>query len=452
MGGSGTSYGTFFVRLKHWDERKGKGHHADELLAKLNAQFQAIPEAQIFAIQPGMIPGYGMGNAIELQVQDRTGGDMASFYQKAAPFIYALNQRPEVAMSYTSYAMNFPQYKVNVDAAQCKRAGISPATVLETLGMYLGSSYASNYNKFGKTYRVMMQAAPEYRLDEQSLNNIFVRNGSEMAPISQFVTLEKTNGAVSANRFNLFSSISANVSVAEGYSTGEGMKAIKEMAKQMLPSGITYEYGGVAREEAQATSGNTTIYIYLICIILIFLILSALYESFLIPFAVILSVPFGLMGSFLFAKVGGFENNIYLQTGVIMLIGLLAKTAILITEYASERRRQGFGIVEAAYTAAQARFRPILMTVLSMIFGMLPLMFATGAGANGSRSLATGVVGGMLIGTIALLFVVPILFIFFQYLQEKFIRKPEGHELDPQIALEREHLLEEQSAFNTEKN
>ena len=452
MGGSGTSYGTFFVRLRHWDERQGKGQHADELLAKLNAQFQAIPEAQIFAIQPGMIPGYGMGNAIELQVQDRTGGDMASFYQKAAPFIYALNQRPEVAMSYTSYAMNFPQYKVNVDAAQCKRAGISPATVLETLGMYLGSSYASNYNKFGKTYRVMMQAAPEYRLDEQSLNNIFVRNGSEMAPISQFVTLEKTNGAVSANRFNLFSSISANVSVAEGYSTGEGMKAIEEMAKQMLPSGITYEYGGVAREEAQSTSGNTTIYIYLICIILIFLILSALYESFLIPFAVILSVPFGLMGSFLFAKVGGFENNIYLQTGVIMLIGLLAKTAILITEYASERRRQGFGIIEAAYTAAQARFRPILMTVLSMIFGMLPLMFATGAGANGSRSLATGVVGGMLIGTIALLFVVPILFIFFQYLQEKFIRKPEEHELDPQIALEREHLQEEQSAFNTEKN
>lgn len=448
MGGAGSSYGTFFVRLKPWGDRTASEQKSDAILGKLNAQFQGIAEAQIFAIEPGMIPGYGMGNAIDLQIQDKTGGDMATFYQKAVPFVYALNERPEIAMSFTSYAMNFPQYKVHVDAAKCKRAGISPASVLQTLGMYLGSSYASNYNKFGKTYRVMMQAAPEYRLNEESLNNIFVRNGAEMAPVSQFVTLEKTNGAVSANRFNLFSSIGANVSVAPGYSTGEAMKAIEEVAQAMLPTGISYEYGGIAREEAETTDSNSTVFIYLVCIILIYLILAAQYESFFVPFAVILSVPFGLMGSFLFAKFGGFENNIYLQTGVIMLIGLLAKTAILITEYASERRRQGMGIVESAYSAAQARLRPILMTVLAMIFGMLPLMFASGAGANGSRSLATGVVGGMLIGTIALLLAVPIFFIFFQYLQEKWVRTPEEHERDPQIAQEHERALQERSAFN----
>lgn len=423
-------------------------YSANTVMARLNAQFAQIKEAQIFVFQPPMIPGYGMGNAIELNMQDRTGGDMGTFYQSVMQFLTALNQRPEVAMAYTSYAMNYPQYRVEVDAAQCKRAGISPATVLETLGSYCGGSYISNYNQFGKVYRVMLQAAPEYRLNEQSLNNMFVRNGAEMAPISQFARLTPILGPETANRFNLFSSITVNVNTAEGFSSGEAQKAIEEVAAEMLPTGYGYEYGGMAREEANNASGSSTIFIYGVCVFLIYLILVCLYESFLLPFAVILSVPFGLMGSFLFAKVFGLENNIYLQTGVIMLIGLLAKTAILITEYAVERRRKGMGIVESAYSAAQVRLRPILMTVLTMIFGMLPLMFSTGAGANGNSSLGTGVVGGMSIGTLALLFVVPVFYIVFEYLQEK-VRKPMEVEADEQFKQEQERSLAEKNQSNS---
>lgn len=448
IAGQGTSYGTIIVRLKDWGERKGEEHSANAVIARLNAQFAQIKEAQIFVFQPAMIPGYGMGNAIELNMQDRTGGDMNIFYQSVMQFLMALNQRPEVAMAYTSYAMNFPQYRVEVDAAQCKRAGISPATVLETLGSYCGGAYISNYNQFGKVYRVMLQADPEYRLNEQSLNNMFVRNGAEMAPISQFARLTPILGPETANRFNLFSSIKVNVNTAEGFSTGEAQKAIEEVAAEMLPTGYGYEYGGMAREEANNASGSSTIFIYGVCVFLIYLILVCLYESFLLPFAVILSVPFGLMGSFLFAKVFGLENNIYLQTGVIMLIGLLAKTAILITEYAVERRRKGMGIVESAYSAAQVRLRPILMTVLTMIFGMLPLMFSTGAGANGNSSLGTGVVGGMSIGTLALLFVVPVFYIVFEYLQEK-VRKPMEVEADEQFKQEQERSLAEKNQSNS---
>lgn len=446
MSGQGTSYGTIIIRLKNWDERKGSEHSSDAVVARLNAQFYQIKEAQIFSFQPGMIPGYGMGNSVELNMQDRTGGDMATFYNAVMQYIGALNQRPEVAMAYTSYAMNFPQVRVNVDAAKCKRAGISPASVLEVLGSYCGGAYISNYNQFGKVYRVMMQAAPEYRLDEQALGNMFVRNGAEMAPISQFVTLEKVLGPETTNRFNLYSSITVNVNPAAGYSSGEVQKAIAEVSEQVLPTGYGYEYGGMAREEAN-NGGSQTIFIYAVCIFLIYLILACLYESFLVPFAVIFSVPFGLMGSFLFAKLFGLENNIYLQTGVIMLIGLLAKTAILITEYAIERRRKGMGIIESAYSAAQVRLRPILMTVLTMIFGMLPLMFSSGAGANGNSSLGTGVVGGMAVGTLALLFVVPVFYIVFEFLQEK-IRPPMHLEADTQVEKEREQNNVEKSAFN----
>ncbi len=435
VSGQGTSYGTIIIRLKDWNDRKGKEHSSDAVVTRLNGQFYDIKDARVFSFQPGMIPGYGMGNSIELNLQDRTGGDMTAFYQSVMQFLGALNQRPEVAMAYTSYAMNFPQVSVDVDAAKCKRAGISPATVLDALGSYCGGAYISNYNQFGKVYRVMMQAAPEFRLEEQALNNMFVRNGTEMAPVSQFVTLKKVLGPESANRFNLFTAITANVNPANGYSSGEVQKAISEVAEQMLPTGYSFEYGGMAREEA-SMGGAKTLFIYGVCILLIYLILSCLYESFLVPFAVIFSVPFGLMGSFLFAKILGLENNIYLQTGVIMLIGLLAKTAILITEYAIERRRKGMGIIESAYSAAQVRLRPILMTVLTMIFGMLPLMFSTGTGANGNSSLGTGVVGGMAIGTLALLFVVPVFYIIFEFLQEK-IRKPEKIEADVQVLLEK---------------
>lgn len=449
LSGQGTSYGTVIIRLYHWDQRKGKEHTAEAVMKRLNIQFSNIKEAQVFCFQPAMIPGYGTGNSIELYIEDKTGGDMASFFKSITEFIGALNQRPEVAMAYSSYAMNFPQIAVDVDAAKCKRAGISPNDVLDAVGSYCGGSYVSNYNKFGKVYRVMIQASPQNRLDQHALDNMFVRNGEEMDPVSQFVTLRSVLGAEIAKRFNLYNTINVNVNVAEGYSTGEAQQAIHEVAEQMLPSGYGYEYGGMAREEA-SSGGAQTVFVYTLCTVLIYLILSCLYESFLVPLAVILSVPFGLMGSFLFARVFGLENNIYLQTGAIMLIGLLAKTAILITEYAIERRRTGMGIISSAYSAAQARFRPILMTVLTMIFGMLPLMFSTGAGANGNSSLGTGVVGGMLIGTLALIFVVPIFFIVFEYLQEK-LRGPMHKEPDAQIIYEKEQTLIEKSAFNTEK-
>ena len=436
ISGQGTSYGTIIIRLKDWSERKGKEHSSDAVVSRLNGQFQAIKEAQVFSFQPAMIPGYGMGNSLELNLQDMTGGELATFYEAAIQFLGALNERPEVAMAYTSYAINFPQISVEVDAAKCKRAGISPSAVLDAVGSYCGGAYISNYNQYGKVYRVVMQASPEYRLDEQALNNMFVRNGTQMAPVSQFVTLKQVLGPETANRFNLYSTITANVNPADGYSSGEVQKVIEEVAAQSLPAGYGYEYGGMAREEA-SSGGAQTVFIYAICIFLIYLILACLYESFLIPFAVIFSVPFGLMGSFLFAKILGLENNIYLQTGVIMLIGLLAKTDILITEYAIERRRKGMGIVESAYSAAQVRLRPILMTVLTMIFGMLPLMFSSGAGANGNSSLGTGVVGGMAVGTLALLFVVPVFYIIFEFLQEK-IRKPMEEEPDVQVLLEKE--------------
>lgn len=450
LSGQGTSYGTIIIKLKDWDDRKGGEHSADAVMARLNARFAQIKEASIFCFQPAMIPGYGMGNSIELNMQDKTGGEMSTFYQSVMQFVGALNQRPEVAMAYTTYAMNFPQIAVEVDAAKCKRAGISPTDVLSALGSYCGGSYVSNYNQFGKVYRVMLQASPEYRLDQHALDNMFVRNGEAMAPISQFVTLKETMGAEIATRFNLYSSITVNVNPAEGYSSGQAQQAIQEVAAQVLPSGYGYEYGGMAREEA-SSGGAQTVFVYAICIVLVFLIMVCLYESFLIPLAVIFSVPFGLMGSFLFARFFGLENNIYLQTGMIMLIGLLTKTAILITEYAVERRRRGMGIVTSAYTAAQARLRPILMTVLCMVFGMLPLMFSSGAGANGNGSLATGVIGGMVVGTIALLFVTPVFYIIFEYLQEK-LRKPMSIETNPQVQLESQRNAEEKNALQQNKN
>ena len=449
IAGQGTSYGSFIIRLKDWNERTGEGQDANSVMNKLNFMLQSIKEAQSFTFQPGMIPGYGMGNSIEMHLQDRVGGDLDAFYQNTMKFIAAANQCPEVAMAYTTFNPKFPQYEVNVDAA--KRAGISPSEVLSVLGGYCGGIYASNFNLFSKVYRIMIQADPKYRLDEQSLNNIFVRINGEMAPISQFLSVKKMMGPEITNRFNLFDAITCNINPAPGYSSGEAMKAIEKVFEETMPNRYHYEYGGISREEKQTAGSNDTVFIYVLCVVLIFLILSCLYESFLVPLAVILSVPCGLMGSFLFAWLFGLENNIYLQTGVIMLIGLLAKTAILITEFASERRRQGMGIVEAAYAAAQERLRPILMTVLTMIFGMLPLMFASGAGANGNSSLGTGVVGGMLIGTLALLFITPVFFIVFQYLQEK-VRPPMHKEGNIQIMAERQKSLEERSAFNSEKD
>ena len=336
--------------------------------------------------------------------------------------IDSLNNRPEIDRAYTTFDTKYPQYQVEVDAARCKRDGISPTKVLSTLSDYVGGRYSSNLTRFTKLYRVMVQASPEFRLDQEALKNMYVRNGSGgMSPISQYMTLTRVYGSESLSRFNLFSCITVRGEHASGYSSGQALRAIEETAAQVLPEGYGFEFGGMSREEASL--GNMTALIFCICVLFIYLILCALYESLMIPLAVILSVPFGLAGSFLFAQMWGVENNIYMQTGLIMLIGLLSKTAILLTEYASTRRRQGMSITMAAMSAARVRLRPILMTSLTMIFGMLPLVFAHGVGANGNVSLGVGCVGGMIVGTIALLFVVPVLFIVMQYGQEIILKK-----------------------------
>ena len=418
MGGAGNSSGIFFVRLTPWDERPEEEDHVQAVIGQIYARTGDIKDATIFAMAPGMIPGYDMGNALDIQMQDKAGGDLTEFFSITRQFIDSLNQRPELAMAFSSFEINYPQWQVDVDAAKCLRAGIMPDEVLSTLGGYYGGSYVSNFNRFSRVYRVMVQADPNYRLDEASLNRHFVRlSNGEMAPLSQFVTLTKVYGAESLNRFNMYNSIALNAMPAEGYSSGEAIRAVQETAARVLPANYDFDFGGLAREESNQS--NTTIVIFAICLLMVYLLLSALYESFFVPFAVLLSVPAGLMGSFLFAKLLGLENNIYLQTGLIMLIGLLAKTAILLTEYATERRRAGMSLTSAALIAAKDRLRPILMTALTMIFGMVPLMLASGVGANGNSSLGTGVVGGMLVGTLALLFIVPAMFIVFQAIQEK---------------------------------
>ena len=418
LAGQGSSFGMLILKLKPWDERSGDEDNVQSVIGQVYARTADIKDASVFAISPGMIPGYGMGNALELHMQDKMGGDMNEFFTTTQQYLGALNQRPEISMAYSTFDVRYPQWTVEVDAAKCKRAGITPDAVLSTLSGYYGGQYVSNFNRFSKVYRVMIQADPVFRLDETSLDNAFVRmSNGEMAPLSQFVTLTRSYGAESLSRFNMYNSIAVNAMPADGYSTGDAIKAVQETAEQSLPKGYGYDYGGITREENQQS--GTTIIIFGICFLMIYLILSALYESFIIPFAVLLSVPCGLMGSFLFAWMFGLENNIYLQTGLIMLIGLLAKTAILLTEYAAERRKAGMGLIASAVSAAKARLRPILMTALTMIFGLFPLMMSSGGGANGNRSLGTGVVGGMTIGTLALLFIVPTLFIAFQWLQER---------------------------------
>ena len=418
LAGQGSSFGMLILKLKPWDERPGDEDNVQSVIGQVYARTADIKDASVFAISPGMIPGYGMGNALELHMQDKMGGDMNEFFTTTQQYLGALNQRPEISMAYSTFDVRYPQWTVEVDAAKCKRAGITPDAVLSTLSGYYGGQYVSNFNRFSKVYRVMIQADPVFRLDETSLDNAFVRmSNGEMAPLSQFVTLTRSYGAESLSRFNMYNSIAVNAMPADGYSTGDAIKAVQETAEQSLPKGYGYDYGGITREEKQQS--GTTIIIFGICFLMIYLILSALYESFIIPFAVLLSVPCGLMGSFLFAWMFGLENNIYLQTGLIMLIGLLAKTAILLTEYAAERRKAGMGLIASAVSAAKARLRPILMTALTMIFGLFPLMMSSGVGANGNRSLGTGVVGGMTIGTLALLFIVPTLFIAFQWLQER---------------------------------
>ena len=422
MFGQGSSTGNFMIRLHDWKERTGKEDNIDAVIEEIYRRTDHITSADIMVYTRGMIPGYGASSGFEVHIQDQKGGKIEELEKITTDFIVELNKRPEITRAKTSFDSNFPMFLVEVDAAQCKRNGTSPGDVLSVLSGYVGGSYASNMNRFSKLYRVMLQAAPEFRLDTESLQNMFVRTSNgEMSPINQYIKLTRIYGPQSISRFNLFTAISVNGQAADGYSSGQAIKAVREVAAQVLPAGYGYEFGGMSREEAD--SGNSVAVIFAICIIFIFLILCALYESIFIPIVIILSVPFGLAGSFLFARWFGLENNIYLQIGLLMLIGLLAKTAILLTEYASQMRKEGMSITMAAMSAAKVRLRPILMTSLTMIFGMLPLMFASGVGANGNISIGVGTVGGMFVGTIALLVIVPALFIVFQYIEEKVMPK-----------------------------
>lgn len=419
LAGQGATYGTFIVKLKDWSERS-EAESSDNIIKQLyGMSAQKIKDGRVMFFAPPMISGYSMTNGFEMKMQDRTGGDINKFFQIVQGFLAELNQQPEIQMAYTTFNPTFPQYLIDIDAAKAKQAGISPSTILSTLQGYYGGMYVSNFNRFGKIYRVMMQAAPESRVSPETLKNIKVRNGNEMASLSNFVTLTKVYGPDVLDRFNMYQSISVTGSPNEGYSSGDAIAAIERVAAKTLPQGYGYEYSGMTREEQRSSSGAGTAVIFGLCLLFVYLLLSAQYESYILPLAVILSIPFGLMGTFIFANIFGITNNIYLQIALIMLIGLLAKNAILIVEFAVERRRTGMSIVNAAVAGAAARLRPILMTSLALIIGLLPMMFAHGVGANGNSSLGTGSVGGMLIGMILQVLVVPALFVVFQTLQEK---------------------------------
>ena len=427
ISGAGSNYATMVVRLKNWDDRSGMNHYITLIRYRFYFDCQDLKNLRVIPFEMPQIPGYGTSNDIMLMVEDPTDGNLSEFAKQTERFLNKLSERPEIASAMSTYSERFPKYQVDVDAAQCDRAGVTPEAVLSTLGSFCGGAYIGNFNQFGKVYRIMAAASPEYRLDPQSLQNIFMQVGDgRMTPISQFVTLKQIVGPSNIEHFNLFQSITCIVSPGSGYTEGDAHKAIAEVFREEMPKTAAYEYSGMSREVEETAGSNATALIYVICAILIYLILASLYNSWFTPWAVLFSVPFGLMGAFVFAyfgsllKLPGMDNNIYLQTGVIMLIGLLAKTAILITEFASERRAQGLSISEAAFEACKERLRPILMTVLTMIIGMVPLVIEGGAGANGNRALALGVIGGMTVGTIALLFVVPAFFIVFQKLHERF--------------------------------
>ena len=419
IAGQGSSYGSVIIKMKNWEDRTEE-ESVSNTIAKLYAQVaMKIKDGTIMFFAPPMISGYSVSSGFEFQLQDKTGGDLNKFFGIQQQFLAALNQRPEIQMAYSAFNPTYPQYLVDVDVAKAKRAGISPSNVLSVLQGYYGSMYISNFNRFGKLYRVMMQASPEARVSPETLKSVKVRTSNGMVPISDFITLSRVYGPDVINRFNMYTSMAVNGTPNAGYSSGQAIEAIREVAAQVLPQGYDYEFSGLTREEA-STSSSATALIFVLCLVFVYLILSAQYESYILPLSVILSIPFGLFGTFVFARMFGIDNNIYLKIALIMLIGLLAKNAILIVQYALERRQTGMSIIGSAVSGAAARLRPILMTSLALIIGLLPLMFASGVGANGNRALGTGAVGGMLIGMIFQLLIVPCLFVMCQALQEKF--------------------------------
>lgn len=424
ISGAGSNYGMVIMKLKNWEERKNKGQDVQTIIGQMFAKTSGIRDARIIFFAPPTIQGFGMSGGFSFELQDKSGKDIAIFSKIGNDFLAALNQRPEIQYATTSFNPNFPQYQVDVNVAKAKEAGLSVNDILSTIQGYYGGVYASNFNQFGKQYRVMYQAEAPFRDNPESLNRIYVRNAKGvMAPITGFISLKRVYGPQSINRFNLFTSINITGAPNPGYSSGDAIRAIEEVAAQTLPVGYGYEFSGMTREELSA--GGQTVFIFLLVLVFVFLLLAAQYESYILPFSVLLSLPVGLAGAFLFAKVFGVSNNIYLQITLIMLVGLLAKNAILIVEFALERRRQGMPLVEAALKGAEARLRPILMTSFAFIFGLVPLMLSTGAGATGNRSIGTGAVGGMLIGTIFGVFIIPVLFVIFQWLQERITGKPQ---------------------------
>ena len=436
IAGEGATYGTLMVKLKPWDERPGEAMSSQAIVKQIFGIAATVKDGRLVAFAPPMISGYSVTNGFELKMLDRTGGDVTKFFGVIQGFLAKLNQQPEIQVAYSTFNPTFPQYLIDIDAAKAKQAGISPSTILTTLQGYYGGMYVSNFNRFGKIYRVMMQASPEARVSPETLSSIKVRNGQGMASLENFVTLKKIYGPDLLNRFNMFQSISVTGSPAPGYSTGEALAAVSRVAGETLPQGYGYDYAGMTREEATQSGGSTAI-IFGLCFLFVYLLLSAQYESYILPFAVILSIPFGLMGTFIFADVAGVANSIYLQIALIMLIGLLAKNAILIVEFALERRRTGMPVFKAAIAGASARLRPILMTSLALIIGLLPMMFSTGVGANGNKALGIGSIGGMLIGMVLQVFIVPALYVAFQMLQEKFVpvrfKDTDNRGIEPEI-------------------
>ena len=470
IAGAGSDQATFIIKLKSFEERQkgfwwklsglwqGDGIYrfflnplsADGVLAQIYIKTAHIKDASILAFSPPMIPGFSANSGVSLVMQDRTGGDLTKFFDITKDYLAELNKRPEIQMAQTSYNPNYPQYMIHVDVAKCKQSGISPSTVLTTLQGYYGGLYASNFNAYGKLYRVMVQGSPETRMTKESLNSIYVRTPKGMSPVQEFCNVERVYGPTNITRFNLFTSITVTATVADGYSTGEAIKAVEEVAKDMLPTGYTYDYQGLTRQEAQ--SSNSTALIFVLCFIFIYLILSAQYESYILPLAVVLSVPFGLAGAFLFTQLFGHSNDIYMQISLIMLIGLLAKNAILIVQFALERRETGMAISWSAVLGAAARLRPILMTSLAMVIGLLPMMFASGVGKNGNQTLGAAAVGGMLIGTLCQVLVVPTLFTIFQSLQEKFRpMKFEGDDENPDVATELQQYAKRPVEYELQK-
>ena len=470
IAGSGSDQATFIIKLKPFSQRQkgfwwklsglweGDGIYrffvnpldAQMVIAQIFIKTAHIKDASILAFSPPMIPGYSLSSGVSLVMQDRTGGDLNKFYEIVKNYISELNKRPEIQMAQTSYNPAYPQYMVHVDVAKCKQVGVSPATILSTLQGYYGGLYASNFNAYGKLFRVMIQGSPETRKTEESLNSIYVRTPSGMSPVKEFCRLERVYGPSNINRFNLFTSINVTATVNDGFSSGEAIKACQEVAATTLPTGYTYDYSGLTREEAKAS--NSTWIIFVLCFLFIYLILSAQYESYILPLAVVLSVPFGLAGCFGFTALFGHSNDIYMQISLIMLIGLLAKNAILIVQFALERRQTGMAISWSAVLGAAARLRPILMTSLAMVIGLLPMMFASGVGKNGNQTLGAAAIGGMLIGTLCQIFVVPALFVLFQSLQEKISpMKFEGDEENPDVITELQQYAKRPVDYKLEK-